>query len=133
MWFMNFLEIISNLPLMILHVISQNSFPKPLSKKEELKYLSMLKDKNEEAKNKLVNHNLRLVAHISKKYRSKNECLDDLISIGTIGLIKAVNTFNLNKGVRLSSYAARCIEKSILTQWIHKMKLTTTKFLKIRF
>ena len=75
----------------------------------------MLKNGSQYARDKLVNHNLRLVAHISKKYHNKNDISDDLISIGTIGLIKAVNTFNSDKGVRLSSYAARCIEKSILT------------------
>lgn len=114
MWFVNLLNIISNFPLLILHVISQNSFPKPLSRQEELEYINMLKNGSQYARDKLVNHNLRLVAHISKKYHNKNDISDDLISIGTIGLIKAVNTFNSDKGVRLSSYAARCIENEIL-------------------
>lgn len=114
MWFANFLEIISSLPFMVLHIVSQNSFPKPLSKKDEHECLLMLKNGDKKAKDKLIKHNLRLVAHISKKYRFKNSDSDDLISIGTIGLIKAVNTFNVEKGVRLSSYAARCIENEIL-------------------
>lgn len=114
MWFINLLNIISDFPLLILHVISQNSFPKPLSKKEESEYINMLKDGSKYARDKLVNHNLRLVAHISKKYHNRNDISDDLISIGTVGLIKAVNTFNSDKGVRLSSYAARCIENEIL-------------------
>ncbi|MEG1027713.1 MAG: sigma-70 family RNA polymerase sigma factor, partial [Oscillospiraceae bacterium] len=75
----------------------------------------ILKEKgDEQARNKLIEHNLRLVAHISKKYYSKTNDQDDLISIGTIGLIKAVNTFNLDKGIRFSTYAARCIENEIL-------------------
>ena len=83
--------------------------------KDETKYIKMLAEGSEKAKNKLINHNLRLVAHISKKYRMRSNDCDDLISIGTIGLIKAVNTFKPDKGVRLSSYSARCIENSILT------------------
>ena len=114
MWFTNLLNIIANFPLLILHVVSQNSFPKPLSRQEELEYINMLKNGSQYARDKLVNHNLRLVAHISKKYHNTNDISDDLISIGTIGLIKAVNTFNSDKGVRLSSYAARCIENEIL-------------------
>ena len=114
MWFMNLLNIISDFPFLILHVVSQNSFPKPLSRKEELEYINMLKNGSKYARDKLVNHNLRLVAHISKKYHNKGDISDDLISIGTVGLIKAVNTFNSDKGVRLSSYAARCIENEIL-------------------
>lgn len=114
MCFLSFFEMILNLPFLVLHVIPKSSFPKPLSKKEELKYIDLLKNGNLEAKNKLIKHNLRLVAHISKKYHIKNHDTDDLISIGTIGLIKAVNTFKPEKGVRLSSYSARCIENEIL-------------------
>ena len=114
MYFINFFEAILSLPFLVLHVLPKSSFPKPLSKKEELKYINLLKDGNLDAKNKLIKHNLRLVAHISKKYHFKNHETDDLISIGTIGLIKAVNTFKPEKGVRLSSYSARCIENEIL-------------------
>ena len=114
MWWASLAKLIFNLPFLALHVVSQNSFPRPLSKKDETKYIKMLAEGNENAKNKLINHNLRLVAHISKKYRMRSNDCDDLISIGTIGLIKAVNTFKPDKGVRLSSYAARCIENEIL-------------------
>ena len=114
-WFTGIIEAVLNLPFFILHLASKNSFPKPLSKKEEEDCIYLLKQGKEEAKAKLVKHNLRLVAHISKKYNFKNIDSDDLISIGTIGLIKAVNTFKPEKGVKLSSYASRCIEKSIFT------------------
>lgn len=115
LFFSEIFNILTNLPFMILHVISQNSFPKPLSKKEEEKYIKLFfEEKNIEAKNKLINHNLRLVAHIAKKYHLKNVDQDDLISIGTIGLIKSINTFKPEKSVRISSYAARCIENEIL-------------------
>lgn len=91
------------------------SFEKPLSPKEELYYLNLLKNENnKEAKEVLVERNMRLVAHISKKYSNSGEDLDDLISIGTIGLIKAIDTFNLNKGIRLATYASKCIENEIL-------------------
>ncbi len=98
----------------ILHVCSGGSFPKPLSKKEEEYYLERLKEGDNEARNKLVEHNLRLVAHIIKKYYGTKCEQDDLVSIGTIGLIKAINTFKPDKKIRLSSYASRCIENEIL-------------------
>ncbi|MBR0423574.1 MAG: RNA polymerase sporulation sigma factor SigK [Clostridia bacterium] len=120
MWF---LEILSLIPFSILHVITSNSFPKPLSAKEEKKYIDMLQSNNTEAKNKLINHNLRLVAHITKKYYYNKSDPDDLISIGTIGLIKAVNTFNPQKGIKLSSYASRCIENEILMYFRSLKKL----------
>ena len=121
MWF---LEILSLIPFSILHVITSNSFPKPLGVKEEKKYIEMLgQENNTEAKNKLINHNLRLVAHITKKYYYNKSDPDDLISIGTIGLIKAVNTFNPQKGIKLSSYASRCIENEILMYFRSLKKL----------
>lgn len=98
----------------MLHTLNQNSFPKPLSKKDEDICLKRMKDGDNEAKDKLIRHNLRLVAHIVKKYYLSKSDPDDLISIGTIGLIKAVNTFRPDKGIRLSSYASRCIENEIL-------------------
>ena len=122
MWF---LEILSLIPFAILHVITSNSFPKPLSAKEEKKYIEMLNgEKSNEEKNKLINHNLRLVAHITKKYYYNKNDPDDLISIGTIGLIKAVNTFNPEKGIKLSSYASRCIENEILMYFRSLKKLS---------
>ena len=98
----------------ILHVCSNGSFPKPLSQKEERLYLEQMKNGDSEAKNKLIEHNLRLVAHIIKKYYGTKCEQDDLVSIGTIGLIKAINTFDPDKKIRLSSYASRCIENEIL-------------------
>ena len=112
--FFHLLNILASVPFIALHLTNCNSFPKPLSKSEEKEYLKRLINKDETAKNKLIKHNLRLVAHIAKKYYSgKNDC-DDLISIGTIGLIKAINTFNPHKNIKLSSYASRCIENEIL-------------------
>ncbi len=98
----------------ILHICKGNSFPKPLSTKEENEYLAKAKEGDISARNKLVEHNLRLVAHIIKKYYSTQSDHDDLVSIGTIGLIKAINTFDVNKNIKLSSYASRCIENEIL-------------------
>lgn len=98
----------------ILHVCKSGTFPKPLSAKEEEEYLLRCKQGDIEARNKLVEHNLRLVAHIIKKYYALQSDHDDLVSIGTIGLIKAINTFDMNKNIRLSSYASRCIENEIL-------------------
>lgn len=91
-----------------------DSFPKPLSEKEEELYLSLYFAGDTEAKNILIERNLRLVAHIAKKYNVANCTLDDLISIGTIGLIKAVNTYSAAKSVRLATYASKCVENEIL-------------------
>jgi RNA polymerase sporulation-specific sigma factor len=94
--------------------ISNNTFPQPLSEEDEAFFLQRMKKGDEEARNILIEHNLRLVAHIIKKFDSTGEDPDDLISIGTIGLIKAINTFNSEKGTKLATYAARCIENEIL-------------------
>lgn len=98
----------------ILHVCGSGSFPKPLSEKQEKEYLERAANGDNEARNKLVEHNLRLVAHIIKKYYGVQTEQDDLVSIGTIGLIKAIDTFDPDKNIRLSSYASRCIENEIL-------------------
>ena len=98
----------------ILHVCGNGSFPKPLTEKQEREYLEKSRKGDVEARNKLVEHNLRLVAHIIKKYYGTQSEQDDLVSIGTIGLIKAINTYDLNKDIKLSSYASRCIENEIL-------------------
>ncbi len=98
----------------LLHVCGNGSFPKPLSAKQEKEYLEKASKGDLEARNILVEHNLRLVAHIIKKYYSNISDQDDLVSIGTIGLIKAINTFDINKKIKLSSYASRCIENEIL-------------------
>ncbi|WP_066873160.1 RNA polymerase sporulation sigma factor SigK [Clostridium mediterraneense] len=96
------------------YVTGNTTFPKPLNEKEEEFYLKKLKDGDEEAKAILIERNLRLVAHIVKKYSFPNKEVDDLISIGTVGLIKAIDSFNMGKGTRLATYAARCIENEIL-------------------
>lgn len=106
--------ILSGFLFFILHVTGSGSFPHPLTAQEEKKCLEKMKNGDKRAKEKLIEHNLRLVAHIIKKYYSNSNDQDDLISIGTIGLIKAVNTFDSSKGIRLSSYAARCIENEVL-------------------
>lgn len=90
------------------------SFPKPLSEKEEKYYIKAYENGDEEAKKILIERNLRLVAHVAKKYSSQVYTMDDFISIGTIGLIKAVNTYRSSKSVRLATYAAKCIENEIL-------------------
>ena len=89
-------------------------FPEPLSTEEEAKYLELYEKGDENAKKVLVERNLRLVAHIAKKYANTNYDQEDIISIGTIGLIKAINSYKGNKGVRLATYSARCIENEIL-------------------
>ena len=104
--------------LLMLRIAPGDSFPKPLSAGEEKEYLELWSEHGDmEARNKLVEHNLRLVAHIMKKYYTQTDDVDDLISIGTIGLIKGINTYRPDKGVRLATYASRCIENSIQTQW----------------
>jgi len=110
------LEALNNIFFLFGYVTNPNSFPQPLEPEEELKYLKLYKQGSEEAKNILIERNLRLVAHIVKKYNSYGNDSDDLISIGTIGLIKAISTFDYEKGTRLATYAARCIENEILMQ-----------------
>lgn len=96
------------------YIQNVNSFPQPLTAEEEQRFLEEYRRGNEDAKNILVERNLRLVAHIVKKYMNTGREVDDLISIGTIGLIKAIITFDEEKGTRLATYAARCIENEIL-------------------
>lgn len=102
--------------MVLLGYLNSNStaFPNPLSPSEEKLYLEKMKQGDQSARNKLIEHNLRLVAHIVKKFDNRGEDADDLISIGTIGLIKGVQTFDDTKGTRLATYAARCIENEIL-------------------
>lgn len=99
---------------LVSYVSSSTSFPQPLSPEEEAIYLERYEQGDEEARNILVERNLRLVAHIVKKYNNLGRDMDDLISIGTIGLIKGISTFDRKKGVRLATYSARCIENEIL-------------------
>ncbi|MBE6766504.1 MAG: sigma-70 family RNA polymerase sigma factor [Ruminococcaceae bacterium] len=107
-------EVMRGIIYLALHVTNAGAFPKALSLKEETELIEQMANGSEKAKNKLIEHNLRLVAHIVKKYYSGQVEQDDLISIGTIGLIKAVSTFKPTKGIRLATYAARCIENEIL-------------------
>ena len=93
---------------------SNNIFPDPLSKEDEAIFIEQMRLGNTDARNKLIEHNLRLVAHIVKKYDHKKEDIDDLISIGTIGLIKGIDSFSNRKGTRLTTYCAKCIENEIL-------------------
>lgn len=109
-------EALSGIFVMCGYVSSTNSFPHPLTPEEEQKYLILYKNGDEDARNILIERNLRLVAHIVKKYNQNGNDSDDLISIGTIGLIKAISTFDNEKGTRLATYAARCIENEILMQ-----------------
>lgn len=99
-----------------LHVTGSSSFPKPLSREEEEECLARIEQGDVEAKNKLIEHNLRLVAHIIKKYYASYRDQEDLISIGTIGLIKAASSFNSGKGTKFATYASRCIENAILSR-----------------
>ncbi len=101
---------------------SNNSFPEPLSKDEEDLYVEKANLGDKEARSKLIEHNLRLVAHIVKKYDNKNEDTDDLISIGTIGLIKGVDSYSKKKNTRLTTYAARCIENEVLMYFRNNKK-----------
>ncbi|AZK59477.1 RNA polymerase sporulation specific sigma factor SigK [Candidatus Desulforudis audaxviator] len=117
-------SLINGVVLLLSH-ITNNSFPQPLSREEEKEYVRRMLAGDEHARNILTERNLRLVAHIIKKYDSTGEDTDDLISIGTIGLIKAINTFNPHKGARLATYAARCIENEIL---MHLRTVKKTRF-----
>ncbi|NLA57618.1 MAG: RNA polymerase sporulation sigma factor SigK [Firmicutes bacterium] len=112
---------LQGLTFLISYVTNSNAFPMPLSEKEEAELLARLQNGDREARNILVERNLRLVAHIVKKFENTGEETDDLISIGTIGLIKAINTFDITQKTRLATYAARCIENEIL------MHLRSTK------
>lgn len=117
------LSLLSNFfTFFILHVTGAGSFPKPLSAKEERENLEKAAKGDINARNTLVEHNLRLVAHIIKKYYSSTSDQEDLVSIGTIGLIKAINTFDLSKNIKLSSYASRCIENEILMHFRNMKK-----------
>ena len=98
----------------IMYIAGPENLPPPLSKEEEAKYLNMLSTSYDEARNVLIEHNLRLVVYISRRFENTGINIEDLISIGTIGLIKAINTFNPEKKIKLATYASRCIENEIL-------------------
>lgn len=108
------LSFLSFLLIPLIGAINSNSFPEVLSPEEELELLKKLENKDMDARNKLIEHNLRLVAHISKKFENTNVDKDDLLSIGAFGLIKAVDSYNQKSGTKLATYASRCIENEIL-------------------
>ena len=111
------------------YISGNNTFPKPLDEKEEEKYLQLLKAGDKKAKSILIERNLRLVAHIVKKYQIPNKDIDELISIGTVGLIKAIDSFDVTKRTRLATYASRCIENEILMLFRNNKKQKSETFL----
>ena len=113
-FFSNILEIFCSNIFLTGYISGNNTFPQPLDEKEEAKYLELLKSGDKNAKGVLIERNLRLVAHIVKKYQIPNKDIDELISIGTVGLIKAIDSFDASKGTRLATYESRCIENEIL-------------------
>jgi len=112
-----FIELLRNLFFFALHIENSAVFPKPLSKKEENECFELMSKGDSSARNRLIEHNLRLVAHIVKKYASGADEQDELISVGTVGLIKAVSSFDNSKGAKFATYASRCIENEILMQF----------------
>ena len=124
-----FLLILGQIVFGVGYIQSGNLFPEPLTKEEEKKYLEEMKNGVEEARNILIERNLRLVAHIAKKYSSCNIDQDDLISIGSIGLIKGINSFDLDKSFKLATYVSRCIENEILMYLRSNKKRMTDVYL----
>ena len=114
MLFSFFETIISSVTLLLSYISGNSSFPKPLSAKDEQFYIERYKNGDMAARDVLIEHNLRLVAHIAKKYSNSSEDNEDIISIGTIGLIKGITSFDPSKGTRLATYAARCVDNEIL-------------------
>ena len=115
--------LMSNFLFFFLHLKNLSSFPKPLPEKKEKELFTVMKERNDaKARETLIEHNLRLVSHILKKYQSDYDDQEDLISVGTIGLIKAVDSFNPEKGIRFATYGARCIENEILMFFRSKKK-----------
>ena len=121
-----FLEFLKSAVFVVGYIQGGSLFPEPLSAEEERIYLEQMAKGNDEARNILIERNLRLVAHVAKKYSNSKVDQDDLISIGTVGLIKGINSFNVEKGARLSTYVSRCIDNEIL------MHLRATKKLRSR-
>ncbi|MGN1269721.1 MAG: RNA polymerase sporulation sigma factor SigK [Clostridia bacterium] len=124
-----FLAFLNSAVFLVGYISNNTLFPEPLSSLEEAKYLELMKSGNEEAKNILIERNLRLVAHICKKYSTTRVDQDDLISIGSIGLIKGINSFDSSKGVRLATYVSRCIDNEILMYLRSTKKLNSEVYL----
>lgn len=110
--------------MLLVSYVKNNAFPQPLNEQEEAFHLKRMAEGNAESRNKLIEHNLRLVAHIVKKFDNTGEDLEDLISIGTIGLIKAIENFSPHKGTKLATFASRCVENEIL---MHLRSLKKTR------
>ncbi len=125
----SFFQTICRFLFLALHLSASRTFPRPLSPEEEKRCFQRMEQGDTEAKSMLVEHNLRLVAHMVKKYANSFQDQEDLISIGTIGLIKAVSTFHYEKGVKFSSYASKCIENEILMYFRGKKKLVSEVYL----
>ena len=129
MFFSLLMKIASAVYYFALHVKGAGSFPPPLSVEREAELLEKSRNGDDDARNELIEHNLRLVAHIVKKYYNTGADQDDMISIGTIGLIKAVSTFNADKGIHLATYASRCIENEILMFFRNQKKTAQDVFI----
>lgn len=114
---------------LFLKISSNSAFPPPLSKEKESEYFRLAKKGDADARNKLIEHNLRLVAHIAKKYHSSGCDQDDLISIGSIGLIKAIDSFNPDSGTRFATYAGKCLQNEILMYFRAQKKLASESLL----
>lgn len=126
---MGFFTFLQNAIFIVGYISNNSLFPEPLSSEEEKIFLDKMEHGDEESKNILIEKNLRLVAHVCKKYSTTNVELDDLISIGTIGLIKGINSFKQDKGVRLSTYVSRCIDNEILMYLRSKKKQNAEVYL----
>lgn len=123
------INLLCNSVLLTGYITNSNTFPLPLNEAEEQMYLDKLKNGDKEAKSILIERNLRLVAHIVKKYSFPNKDVDELISIGTVGLIKAIDSFDSSKGTRLATYASRCIENEILMLFRNNKKQKSEVYL----
>ena len=124
-----FLEFLKSAVFLVGYIQGNSLFPEPLTQEEEKMWLEKMSEGDEEARNILIERNLRLVAHVSKKYATTNVDQDDLISIGTIGLIKGINSFKVDKGSKLSTYVSRCIDNEILMYLRSTKKLNAEVYL----
>lgn len=122
LWSLLILSVLNGITLLVSYM-ANNTFPQPLSEQEEEHYIQRMMQGDNEAKEVLAEHNLRLVAHVVKKFSTHSEETDDLISIGTIGLLKGIHSFQPNRGTKLATYAARCIENEILMHLRHIKKM----------